>query len=167
MSERLEIAGRVWEVGPPMKSGCRPLLPLTGDPEGGVLRSVASSPDSGFLAALPDGVTSARLRTEAMARLLLVEHGLCAVYGYEGSGEWGRVHVVTAPKQKAVLRQLASVVTPGHWVCATNLEQAAGWRFGARIYELRKMGYPIERRPCEHAHHRTQMFQYRLPGRDL
>lgn len=161
MSERLEIAGRVWKVGPPMKSGCRPLLPLTGDPEGGVLHRI------GDVAALPDGVTSARLRADAMANTLRLERfGIAALYG-RFRGEWVEDRVVTAAKQKAVLRQLASVVTPGHWVCATNLEQAAGWRFGARIYELRKMGYPIERRPCEHAHHRTQMFQYRLPGRDL
>lgn len=34
----------------------------------------------------------------------------------------------------------------GGWVSGNRLGEVAGWRFGGRLYELRQMGYTIERR---------------------
>jgi hypothetical protein len=48
----------------------------------------------------------------------------------------------------------------GGWVSGNTLVAAgAGYRFGARILELRKKGYPIEARPSKD----SKVFDYRLP----
>jgi hypothetical protein len=60
------------------------------------------------------------------------------------------------PTCKAVLDRLKSA--DGGWVPGNALADAAGWRFSARIYELRQMGHVIERRSDP----RSAVDQYRL-----
>lgn len=156
----IEIGGALWKVGRRHAKGTWPLLPLDGTREGGVT--------DGMVAALPDGVTSARMRTNAMdpdlPRHKLREVGAARVYVWLSTfQEWVPALLsVTAPRQLAVLRELARY--PGRWVCAYTLAQAGGWRYSARIHQLRQLGYPIESAWCEHSHHRSRMGSYRLPG---
>ena len=54
----------------------------------------------------------------------------------------------------SVLRQHANEWTPGQ----RFVEAGAGWRYSARIHELRAQGHQIEHRPSE----RSAVHEYRL-----
>jgi biotin operon repressor len=48
------------------------------------------------------------------------------------------------PSTSRVLARL--VMADGQWISGNELARAVGWRYGARVYELRQLGYTIERR---------------------
>ena len=143
-----------------------------GDHEGGSLRAPYGLRRL-MVAALPDGVTTGLQRTRALQHHDYGAHydvGCANVWSsqrWRVSGEaddWTPVVRITATRQRAVLRVLASINRPGEWVCGVKLADHAGWRFGGRIYELRRQGYTIETKVCEHVRHRTLVRAYRLPG---
>lgn len=106
------------------------------------------------LVLLPDGVTSARNRwnaAESVAaraiepgvtgwslRSVLTDHWCCRwtlrVAGHEP------FTVNVTPKQRKVLE----VLEPGRQISLHDMTAAGGYRFGARIHELRQMGFPID-----------------------
>ena len=51
--------------------------------------------------------------------------------------------------------------------CGQELVEAGvGYRYSARIYDLRCDGHVIEDRPCRRHEHRAAMVEYRLMGWD-
>lgn len=50
------------------------------------------------------------------------------------------------------------------WVCGSDFLDERLPRYGARICELRQLGYMIERRQCvnPHHHHRSAQWEWRL-----
>ena len=42
--------------------------------------------------------------------------------------------------------KITSLLKKGRWVNATRLHDSVGWRFGARLFELRKDGYVFAKR---------------------
>lgn len=50
------------------------------------------------------------------------------------------------------------------WVCGTTFLNCCIPRYPARILELRRQGFPIERRRCEHPlhFHRSTQYEWRL-----
>ena len=58
---------------------------------------------------------------------------------------------------------LLALLSDGRWHSARELTEVAGWRYSARLHELREDGYKIERQTLDH-----QLFHYRLlPGERL
>ena len=58
---------------------------------------------------------------------------------------------------------LLALLSDGRWHSARELTEVAGWRYSARLHELREEGYRIERQTLDH-----QLFHYRLlPGERL
>ena len=62
-------------------------------------------------------------------------------------------------RREAVLSALSA--RPNQWVSGLTLVEAgSGWRYSARIYDLRQAGYVIEERPDPEK--RSAVSQYRL-----
>lgn len=48
---------------------------------------------------------------------------------------------------KPSAQKALNALRAGHgWISGNELAEAVGWRYSARLYELRAMGYVIERR---------------------
>jgi len=84
------------------------------------------------------------------------QHEECALPGDTTCSRWPRerwtgldIRVDHLPPAR---RRVAMALITGPQ-CATDLGQS-GQRFGARIHELRRAGYVIERRPCRRPFHR-------------
>lgn len=59
--------------------------------------------------------------------------------------------------------RLLTLLESGRWVCGDDLAlEGIGWRFGARIHELRQDGYMVESRPCKAHPHTSRVGAYRL-----
>lgn len=54
------------------------------------------------------------------------------------------------------------------WVCAQEAHDVAGYRYGARYSDLRRLGFRFDRRRCENRFHNhkatTQMYEWSLVG---
>lgn len=52
------------------------------------------------------------------------------------------------------------------WICASQFLDQHIPRYGARIHELKRQGYSIERRLCAHPwhNHRSTQYQWRIVG---
>lgn len=53
------------------------------------------------------------------------------------------------------------------WVCGSHFLDARIPRYSAHVHELRRAGYMVERRPCEHPwhEHRSLMYEWRITAR--
>jgi biotin operon repressor len=61
------------------------------------------------------------------------------------------------PSTRRVLDRLRAA--DGAWVSGNRLADVGGYRFGGRLYELRQMGYTIERRSAPNG---SAVDEYRL-----
>ena len=167
-SEVLNIGGRSWRVDG--AGGVSYLWPLDGEPEGGTLTQDVG----GWLAALPDDITTSSMRTRAVNadRVLTVEAlqdvGAANVWRLEND-VWRPVVRPRGRLQLGVLRALALFRT-GQWVCGRYLAESdvGGWRFGDVVHQLRhRHGYDIRTAVCNdvlHSTHKSKVGAYRLPG---
>ena len=46
--------------------------------------------------------------------------------------------------------------------CARTFAESDIYRFGARIYDLRQLGYRITKTPCRKHHHRNVIWEYQI-----
>lgn len=56
-------------------------------------------------------------------------------------------------------RCLMALLSAGGWISGNALADAVGWRYSARIYELRAEGYTIERRSARNG---SAVDEYRI-----
>lgn len=66
-------------------------------------------------------------------------------------------------KRKSKCNAALELLSDGRWHSARELTECSGWRYSARLHDLKKQGYVIERQTLDH-----QLYHYRLvPQGDL
>ena len=56
---------------------------------------------------------------------------------------------VTARRSTISQRDIARHLLRQGWTCASTLHDEVGWRYAARVHEIRREGLLVEDRPCD------------------
>lgn len=75
----------------------------------------------------------------------------------------GTVHTVSMPQSTAIVLELMRS-HPLDGVCSDTFQEHRAGRFGARIYDLRKLGFVIERSMCTTHLHPNRVYAYHVRG---
>lgn len=61
-------------------------------------------------------------------------------------------------------RRTIDILLGRRWTCGTALAAEVSWAFGSRLSELKRAGWPIEKRKCcdPNHHHRAVLYEYGL-----
>lgn len=76
--------------------------------------------------------------------------------------------VKTRPRHDTAAGRLLSLLERQEWVCGVEMQQVAGFRYGGRLHELRRLGWQFARRKCQHPWHdhpSHSMFQWQLTAK--
>jgi hypothetical protein len=73
---------------------------------------------------------------------------------------------MSRPPRGPTQQERVKIMLTQGWVCGIQFLDASPrvLRYTSRIFELRRDGYQIERRPCRHPwhHHSAQMWEWRI-----
>ncbi len=149
-----DIDGRDWVAQSGGGDGVRPLIASRS--RGGERGHLGRLPGGTvWLAAMPDGITSAKARHHALRDGELGEIGAANVWVFsETSGLWRPCPSWHVPAGARRERQLLTMLTrprnAGRPVCNGEIAREVGYRFSEYVRRLRARGYPIVTVRCPH-----------------